>query len=122
MVLRADPPQHLHPGECVEATVEPSAVGNRIDVAANEQFLFTIAPQGGPKIPRRIVMHLDRKPLKTFAQKIPRRHPHRRERHPLCAVRIAGQRTQLLKFINCSFRGKRIAHAANVQGKSLPNH
>lgn len=101
MVLRADPPQHLHPGEGVEAAVEPSSVGDRINVAADEQFLFAIAPQGGPKIPRRVFGNFHRKPVEALPQKFARLDPDRRKSHPLRAVLVAGQCAQCFEFFDC---------------------
>ena len=51
-----DAPKHFDARERVETSVEPSAVGHRVDVPSDEQRLVGFAAQRPPQIPRRVLV------------------------------------------------------------------
>ena len=95
-VLRAHPPQHLQTRQQSEATVEPTAVGHRVDVAADHNGPFARARERRPDIPGGVFVHLHRQAGEPLAKPCPGRKPHRREGHPLGAVGVCCEGPEVL--------------------------
>ena len=90
--LGGDPPQHLDAGHDVQAAVEPAAVRDRVDVAADQQRALGGAPQREPLVAR-LVDLLDRAGLRDLAaEELARLLPGLRPGDPLRAVLVAGER------------------------------
>jgi hypothetical protein len=104
-MLRGNATQNLDAGHRIEATVEPAAIRDRIDVAADQQRLRGFAAQRGPEIPRLIAVRLDsRDRLRLLAQPCARLRPGLSKCDTLRAVCVAGQGAQFLQFGNGAFR------------------
>src|SRR5581483_2214094 len=112
--------QYLHPGEDVEAAVEPAAVRNRVDVAADQQRALGGSGQREPLVPRRVDL-LDRpRPGDLVAQPRTRALPRLRPRDPLRTVLVAREPAQLLELGDGAGRVERhLAGDPNRDGRRL---
>jgi hypothetical protein len=97
-VLRVDAPQDLHPGEHVEAAVQPAAVRHRVHVAADQERAVGLAGERRPGVPGGIVVDLDRERLELRAEPGPCPDPGVGEGHALGAVLVAGEFSQFLQL------------------------
>ena len=95
-----DTAQHFHPGEHVQAAVEPAAVGHGIHVPADQQFALGFAAQGRPGVARFVGFHLDGKLRQLFRQPVARGLPGIGKGDALRAVVVAGEPAQVFQFVN----------------------
>ena len=93
--LLGDPPQHLRAGDDVEAPVEPAAVRDRVDVAADQDGALRVAAQRPPVVAGRVALDAraagPREPVEPRARRVPRLGP----RDPLGPVLVTGELLQL---------------------------
>ena len=109
--LLRDPPQHLGCGDDVQAAVEPAAVRNRVDMAAEHERLLAQSPGS--------VHHWLPAGSTSSSRRCPRASPtstpsrcfHVRPRDTLRTVLVAGQLAQLSQLGDGAGRG-RAARAA----------
>ena len=91
VVLRVDAPEDGQSGEDVQAAVKPAAVGNGIEVPADEQRPRGLAAQGGPEVARGVGVGFDRQGSQLPAEEIARGGPDRGKSHPLRAVFVPSE-------------------------------
>ena len=82
-----DPPQHLGAGDDVEAAVEPAAVRDRVDVAADQDGALGLAAQRPPVVAGCVALALEREPVEQADQPDAGGVPRVRPRDALGAVR-----------------------------------
>ena len=116
LVLGVDAAENFHPGQHVEAAVEPAAVGHRIHVAADQQRTLGFAAQGRPEIAGGIGVDFDGQRRELLPQPGARLDPLPREGDALRAVFVGGEAAQFLEFGHRPFRVQRSAHAIESQG------
>ena len=93
-----DPPQHLDPGDDVEAAVEPAAVRHRVDVAADAAAPGPTRPGSvNHWFPASSISSVGARRGDLLAQPLPRPLPRLRPRDALRAVLVAGQLLQLAR-------------------------
>src|SRR5262249_39085160 len=96
--LLGDPAQHLDAGEEVEAAVEPAAVRDRVDVAADQQLSIRGTRQGEPLVSGLVDLLLDGDAVEPAAEPLPRRRPRVGPGNPLGTVLVAGQLLELTQL------------------------
>ena len=89
VILRVNSPQNLHPGERIQATIEPAAIRHRINMPADEERFLRFAAQGRPKISGFVAMRLRGNSGQLCPQPVPRSRPGLRKGHALRAVLVA---------------------------------
>jgi hypothetical protein len=97
LALPGDPAEDLGAGDHVERAVEPPAVGNRVEVPADQQLLLRPTSQRPPLVPRLVEGHLGTGPFELPGHPVLRLHPRVRPGHSLSAVLVAGQLAELLQ-------------------------
>ncbi len=96
--------QHFERGQHSQAAVQPAAIGDRIEMAANQQGLLRFARQSDPAIPGGIVVILYRKAVQLGGEPFARLEPRIGPGHALRAVRVGGERAQFFQFGDGSLR------------------
>jgi hypothetical protein len=95
-LLRGEPAQHLEPRQHVERAVEPAAVGDRVEVAADDHEAIVVARSARPRVAGLVgldghaVDHVELAP-----QPLARDDPGVGPRDALGAVGVARQPAQL---------------------------
>ena len=93
--LLGEAPHHLDAGDDVQRPVQPAAVRNRVDVAADQHRLLGAARQRPPLVAGLVDLRLERNLL---VQPVLRTHPGVGPGDTLSAVGVAGQLLQLAKL------------------------
>ena len=100
LALLRDPAQHLRAGDDVERTVEPAAVRNRVEVAADEQLPLRSPAKRPPLVARLVELHLRAGSLELGRHPLLRLDPGVGPGHALGAVLVARQLSELLQLRN----------------------
>src|SRR5919198_758701 len=93
LAVRRDSPQDLDGPYDVERSVEPAAVGNGVDVAADQERTLRTPAKREPLVSGRVGFLLDVERRDLLRQPILRPHPRLRPGDALGAVLISGQLT-----------------------------
>jgi hypothetical protein len=109
--LLSDPAQDLEPREHVQAAVEPASVGDGVEMSAHQDCAVRVAGQRRPEIAGLVHFDLHRQVLELLPEPAAGEGPPLRPTNPLRAVRVAGQRVQLLQLDD---RPSRIEHPPTV--------
>ena len=91
---RGDGPQHLEAAEQAEGAVEPAAVGDGVDVAADDERLRALAGQRDPLVSGGVEFDLDVEPLQAGVEPAPGLRPGVGPAQALRAVLVLGQLAQ----------------------------
>ena len=91
LALLGDPPQHLHRREDVQAAVEPAAVRDGVDVAAEQDSPLGAAAQRQPAVAGLVVSASRRQARELGGEPLLRRCPRLGPGDPLGAVLVSGE-------------------------------
>ena len=110
--VSSDPPQDLDPGDDVERSVEPAAVGHRVDVPSDDERALGLAPKGEPLVAGLVDLLFGAGGGELAREPALGRDPGVRPGDPLSAVRVSGQLAQLAKLVDGAAWFER--HGGNV--------
>jgi hypothetical protein len=95
-----DAPQHLHARHDVERAVEPAAVGDGVDVAADDESALGVAPEREPLVARRVRLLLDPERGELAGEPLLRTRPRFGPRDALGAVLVARELAELAQLLD----------------------
>jgi hypothetical protein len=98
LALLRDSAEHLGAGDHVQRAVEPAAVRDRVEVAADQQLLVGAAVERPPLVARLVERHLRAGAFELRGHPLLRLHPGVGPRNPLGAVLVARELAELLQL------------------------
>ena len=96
--LRRDASQHLEARQHVERAVEPPAVGDRVEVAADEELLRRASFERRPAVAGLVGLDGDGESGEVLGEPVTGARPDRRPAHALRAAVVAGEAGELAQL------------------------
>lgn len=97
-VLGGDAAESFQSSEEIQSPIKPAAVGNGIDMTADEEGFFGLSGQGRPEVAGGVLVNLDGELTELVTKPMTGATPRRGEGNALSAVFVGGESAQFLEF------------------------